>query len=79
MRTTINLNDRLLRDAKQRAAKDSTTLGRVMEQALRAYLGTSARGEERFKLRWHAERGRLLPGVCLDDRDALFDLMDGGR
>jgi hypothetical protein len=79
MRTTIKLNDRLLRDAKQRAAREGTTLGRVMEQALRAYLGSPARGEERFKLRWRTERGRVLPGVRLDDRDALLDVMDGRR
>jgi hypothetical protein len=79
MRTTINLNDRLLREAKQRAAREDTTLGRVMEQALRAYLGTPARRDARFRLRWRTERGRLLPGVKLDDRDALLDLMEGRR
>jgi hypothetical protein len=30
-------------------------------------------------LRWSSERGRLQPGVNLDDRDALFDLMGGRR
>jgi len=31
------------------------------------------------QLDWHVEHGRMMPGVRLDDRDALFDLMDGLR
>src|SRR5262245_15981744 len=78
MRTTIELNDDLLRRAKRRAADDRTTLREVIEQALRAHLtrrGALPRG--RYTLRWRTERGTLQPGVRLDDRDALFDLMDG--
>ena len=32
---------------------------------------------KKYKLRWHTERGQLLPGVRLDDRDVMFDLMEG--
>ena len=79
MRTTIDINDRLLRDAKRRAAEEGTTLRRVMEKALRAYLHQrSAKGGD-YELRWRTECGRLQPGVRLDDRDALFDLMEGRR
>jgi hypothetical protein len=76
MRTTVDLNDRLFRDAKRRAADQGTTLRQVIEDALRSYLGTS-RPSAAYRLRWRTERGRVLPGVRLDDRDALFDLMDG--
>ena len=76
MRTTINLNDRLFRDAKRRAAQDGTTLGRLLEDALRVHLNHPAK-QKSYSFEWRTERGRLQPGVRLDDRDALFDLMDG--
>ncbi len=78
MRTTIEISDELLRQAKKKAADEGTALRDVIEAALRAYLsGRRSRG--RYRLRWRTERGRVLPGVNLDDRDALFDLMDGRR
>ncbi len=72
----MDLNDELLRSAKQRAASEGTTLRAVVERALRSHLegGTRRSG---YRLRWRPEHGRLRPGVRLDDRDALFDLMEG--
>ena len=76
MRTTVDLNDQLLRAAKKRAANEGIPLRRVIESALRTYLEGPLRRRD-YKLRWRTERGRLQPGVRLDDRDALFDLMEG--
>ena len=76
MRTTIDLNDELLQEAKHRAAKERITLRHLIERALRAHLGRSRR-QRRYALIWRTERGRLLPGVRLNDRDVLFDLMEG--
>jgi hypothetical protein len=78
MRTTLELNNELLRAAKRRAADDRQTLRQVVEAALRAYLGRPAtrRG---YRLRWRSEHGRLQAGVRLEDRDALWDLMEGRR
>ena len=78
MRTTIDIRDELLRQAKKKAADDGLTLRELFDAALAAYLGRQG-PRRRYKLRWKTERGRLLPGVQLDDRDALFDLMDGRR
>jgi hypothetical protein len=76
MRTTVRFNDELLRAARRRAADEGTTLTAVLERALRAYLGGPApRG--RYRLRWRTEAGRPLPGVRVEDRDSLFDLLDG--
>lgn len=77
MRTTLDLSDELLRAAKKRAADEQVPLRRVVENALRAYLSPRARSGP-YRLRWRTDKGRLQPGVNLDDRDALFDLM-GGR
>ena len=75
-RTTVELNDQLLRAAKRRAADEQVPLRRVIEAALRIYLEGPAKSGD-YELRWRTERGRLQPGVRLDDRDALFDLMEG--
>ncbi len=78
MRTTIDVNEELLREAKRRAAQGRRTLREVIEEALRTYLGKPAAGR-RYQLRWRPEHGRLLPGVQLEDRDALWDRMEGRR
>ncbi|HEX6769845.1 MAG TPA: hypothetical protein VF208_10880, partial [Candidatus Binatia bacterium] len=76
MRTTLEISDELFRLLKRKAADDGTSLRQVVESALRAYLGKQTK-RKGYQLRWNTERGRILPGVRLDDRDALFDLMDG--
>ena len=78
MRTTIEISDELFRRAKKRAADDGTTLREVVDLALRSYLSRQTR-RKGYRLQWRTERGRLLPGVNLDDRDSLFDIMDGRR
>lgn len=76
VRTTIDLNDELFRRAKRAAVRERITLRTLIERALRAHLAGSRPGG-RYSLQWRTEKGRLLPGVRLEDRDALFDLMDG--
>jgi predicted transcriptional regulator len=77
MRTTIELNDELLRRVKRRAADEGTSVRAIVERALREHLGRAPLRTRRYRLAWRTERGRLQPGVRLEDRDALFDLMDG--
>jgi hypothetical protein len=78
MRITLEISDELFRLLKRKAADDGTPLRQVVESALRVYLGKQTR-RKGYQLSWNNERGRILPGVRLDDRDALFDLMDGRR
>jgi len=76
VRTTIELNDELLRAAKRRAADEGLTLKEIVERSLRAHLNLS--GPRRgYRLKLKVVKGKLRPGVRLDDRDALFDLMEG--
>ena len=74
----MDLSDELLRKAKRRAADEGIPLRDVVETALRHYL-LARPGRGTYRLSWRAEKGRLQAGVNLDDRDALFDLMDGRR
>lgn len=78
MRTTIRLDDDLLRQAKAYAAATDRTLTRLIEDALREAL---ARRRQRASCP-RAELptsggGGLQPGVNLDSNAALWDLMDG--
>ncbi len=76
VRTTLEIPDELFRRAKKRAADEDAPFRHVVETALRLYLAGRTR-RANYKLRWRTEQGRLLPGVRLDDRDALFELMEG--
>ena len=78
MRTTVEIADRLFREAKRRAAEQGTSLRQVIEDALRLYLGRG-KAQGKYRLAWRTERGQVLPGVQLDDRNALYDLMDDRR
>lgn len=76
-RTTLELSDDVLREAKKRAAAEGKTLRDIVEMALRSHL--SGKKGRPYKFQWRTEKGRLRPGVRIDDRDALFDLMEGRR
>ena len=75
MRTTLDLSDELLRAAKKRAADERIPLREVVEHALRRYL-SGRQPRSGYRLRWSTDRGRVQPGVDLDDRDSLFDASD---
>jgi hypothetical protein len=75
MRTTIDIPDPLFRAAKQRAADEGVSLREIVLRALQRQLGGARRTGYRF--RWRTEKGRLLPGVDLNDRQSLYDVMDG--
>jgi hypothetical protein len=78
MRTTIDISDELFRQAKRKAAEEGIPLREVVDAALRGYLSRRPT-RKGYRLRWKTDRGRILPGVDLDDRGSLFDLMDGRK
>ncbi|WP_067976355.1 type II toxin-antitoxin system VapB family antitoxin [Mycolicibacter icosiumassiliensis] len=76
MRTTVNIDDHLLAEAKVLAARTSRPLGAILDDALRAMLhrDTGSRAGQAFELPTHGQGG-LQPGVDLDDKDALAELL----
>ncbi|MBA2788204.1 type II toxin-antitoxin system VapB family antitoxin [Mycobacterium canetti] len=76
MRTTVNIDDHLLAEAKILAARTSRSLGAVLEDALRAMLRRSEKGSgnSEFHLPTHGTGG-LQAGVDLDDKEALAELI----
>ena len=80
MRTTVRLDEHLLKDAKQLAARTGRTLTAVIEDALREVLARSRRRPERPRTTLPTFRGEgLRPGVDLDDSASLLDLMERHR
>jgi hypothetical protein len=76
VRTTIRIDDHLLSQAKQVAARTDRTLGEVVEDALRVALAAPA-AIERDAVDFPTFGGSgLRPGVDLDDKDALAALLD---
>jgi hypothetical protein len=76
MKTTLNLNDELLREAKKRAAERGTTLTSVVEEALRDALAEPP-PDGKYTFRFVVVDGGGPPLVDVADRDALYDLMEG--
>lgn len=78
MRTTIQLDDTLLREARREAARSGMTLSGIIEEALRERLArpaTSAEPREQVRLRTTGGGG-LRPGIDLDNSAALLDVLD---
>ena len=76
MRTTLEISDEIYRQLKRKAADEGATVRQVVENAVRAYLG-KPKARKGYQLQWRSERGRILPGVRLDNLNKLFDIMDG--
>jgi hypothetical protein len=74
-RTTLTIDDQLLRELKRKAAEEGRTLQSVTNDLLRRSLRAGPQG--RYQLRLRGWKATELPGVDLLDRDTLFDLMDG--
>jgi hypothetical protein len=79
MRTTIRLDDELLREAKALAARRGRTLTSLIEDGLREQVLRAEESPARHEVEiptWSG--GGLRPGVDLDDNAATWDLLDEG-
>ena len=74
-RTTLAIEDRLLRRLKEKAAREGSTLQQVANELLRQGLDMRPqRLDYRLELEgWDAAE---LPGVDVLDRDKLLDFLD---
>lgn len=76
MRTTVNIDDRLLKQAKVAASKSGRTLSELVDDGLRLLLKQGApRDGGPVALPTFGGSG-LRPGVDLDDKAALLDLLE---
>lgn len=77
MKTTLNLNDQLVADAKALAAQQRTSLTRLIEEGLQLRLRATSNVNERTRVRLPAFRGRggLVKGVDPLSNKALLDAL----
>jgi hypothetical protein len=78
MRTTIRLDDRLLRQAKAAAAASGRSLNDLISDAVRASMASRPTPRRVAEVPTYRGRG-LQAGVDLDDSAALLDVMGAGR
>ncbi len=80
MKTTIDLPDDLLIEARKRAAEERTTLRAILERGLREQLArTKATRRPSARIQWVTVRGGLPPDVDLSDRAAASDRLRRNR
>ena len=76
MRTTVTIDDRLLKQAKLAATKAGRTLSDLVEDGLRTVLSDRpAKHAERIALPTYGGSG-LRPGIDLEDKDGLAAALD---
>ncbi len=76
MRTTLDIPDEVLANAKRKAIEDKTTLTEVVERALRVYVSPGRARKRSVMKNWVVVKGRRLPHVDISDRDRLFEAME---
>lgn len=75
MKTTLNLDDQILKNAKEKAARDGITLTAFVEQALKSQLLQKAKGV-RYDFKPKVITGTRAPNVDISERDALYEVID---
>jgi predicted transcriptional regulator len=77
MRTTINIDDHLLQEAKEVALRTHRSLSEIVEEGMRIFLQKrkSKKTTKKVSLVTFGEGG-LQPGVDLDDSAALLGIME---
>lgn len=78
MRTTISIDDALLRQVRALAVASGSTLSEFVEQSLRVAVARREGPRPPVRLTTVAGDG-LMPGVDLDDSAALLDLMEASE
>jgi len=77
MKTTVDLPDDLLIEAKIRAAQERKTLREIIEVALRNELSRDSQkdGSSRGSIRWVTVSGGLPAGIDMADRETWYKMM----
>lgn len=81
MKTTVELPEDLLLEAKRKALETRTTLRDILERALRRELrpSSSRPTSRRSRIRWVTSPGGLPPGLDVSDRSKMWEWMQKER
>jgi hypothetical protein len=74
-RTTLDIEDGLLRELKKKAAAEGRTLQAVINEQLKR--ASAIAPSRKYRLQLTGWRADIRPGVDLFDRDNLLDVLDG--
>jgi hypothetical protein len=75
MRTTLDIDDPILRDLKRLREREGKSLGRLVSDLLALALAqVRDRRAERPAFRWNSQP--MSPRVNLEDRDAILQVLD---
>ncbi len=75
MKTTLNLDDQVMNNAKARAARDGITFTALVEDAIRAKLLQDSE-KVLYRFEPNVVVGRKPPNVDISERDALYEVID---
>jgi len=76
-RTTIDIEASVLRELRVRQRREKTTLGQLVSELLARALSEERPETELPPLQWPSQD--LRPRVDLDDKEAIWRILDGGR
>jgi hypothetical protein len=75
MRTTLDIDDTILRELKRLQKKEKKSLGRLVSDLLASALRQGApKGQVRREFRWFSQR--MEARVDLGDHDAILEVLD---
>ena len=76
MKTTVDLPDELLIQAKQKAAAERRPLRAIFEEGLRLALRKPDRQPRKRQVTLVTVKGGLAPDLDLSNREAMYDWLD---
>ena len=74
MKTTLNIDDKVMADLRREAARQGRTMSELVESALRLLLRSQRKQQKIAPLPTFHSSGAL---VDIADRDALYQAMEG--
>jgi hypothetical protein len=77
MKTTLYIDDSLFRQVKERAARTARTVTSMVDEALRQLLREESKPPSHYRFDARPVKGKPRSGVDLNDRDSLYETMDG--
>ncbi len=77
MRTTVDIDDPILREVKALQEKEGRSMSAVVSELLADALARRRRGQPRAAFRWTSRPMKAL--VDLTDKDAVYAVLDAGR
>ena len=79
MKTTLELPDELLIEAKKRAAEQRRPLRALVEEGLRLVLRNSVRQQQKKPVRLVTVKGGLAPDLDISSREAMYEWLEKNK